>query len=805
LEILHVLAAVGVDIADGFGKAWKPYLYQPELRGREELLTDVIDDVIERGSDHRLIVLAGPSGSGKSRIALEVIGELSVESLGVLIGQCRPDREGTGVLQPFASMIRHVMDHRSPGLAASKETLKRARRVLGPYMPFLAPEQPDRVPSYLPVSVAQIRIETLLTAYSRDEPMVVVIDDLQWADSLTQRALDYFLRNQPLWTFLATLRSDEMTPSLDAILGHEGSRVVPVERLSSGAVQEIIRDMLGQETVPAALSKTVKAYANGNPFFAAACMRALIEEEVLSLDERGCWRICEIPEAFSMPEELLDSLRKRLSFLHVEARTLCEVASSLGRRSPLDVLEDVVALKGVDFDRAVADLAQRQILQWSRRAGSEELEFVHDQLVDLAYHSLANDEERCRRVHRQVVHSLRAKSARGDYVDTGHVAVHLERAGLLEEARLAYFESARQACARHGLAEAETLVMSGLRLSEVEDGPSLAAKIHFAKEVLAIQGRMKEAEKWLRDAVEKTASDVPTLEHAQALQALGRVLMWTGRAGETLEIFAAVREVFRALGNHRNEAKALGHMGIARRNQYRYAEALAHYEEALEITREVGDRSGEGIHLCNAGIVYKEIGQLRRALVHYEAAGKIATDLGDKRLSGIVLGNTGFIDMEQGRYEASFENFRAALQISRNLGDKRREGIWLSCLGRTHRLVGEFDEARKVQSEALELLRKTAVRIGLGVGLCEWGHLNLLAGQTAENELAEAALLAEELSVGPKSDLAVGLTRLQRAADAHARGEKLHFGECLDDVLASDQGESVDRDTAFMETNRWDP
>jgi hypothetical protein len=141
----------------------------------------------------------------------------------------------------------------------------------------------------------------------------------------------------------------------------------------------------------------------------------------------------------------------------------------------------------------------------------------------------------------------------------------------------------------------------------------------------------------------------------------------------------------------------------------------------------------------------------------------------------------GSVHWVQGRYGEALSHLGAALAIAREVGNRQLEGMWLIRLGRVHRLSGGLDAACSHQEDALTLLRETGDQSGIGECLCEQGHLRLVAGEMADDELAEARVIADALSVGPKTDLGKAVARLERAVEAHGRRERLYYGQCLGD------------------------
>lgn len=237
----------------------------------------------------------------------------------------------------------------------------------------------------------------------------------------------------------------------------------------------------------------------------------------------------------------------------------------------------------------------------------------------------------------------------------------------------------------------------------------------------------------------------------------------------------------RAIGDRESEAIWLGNVGVVYLNQGRNEDALTHFKAALAIAKELGDRRGEVRHLGNMGSVRLEQGLFDDALTHFEDALASAQEIGDVRAQGLSLGNIGTVHHCQGRYREALGSYEDALTIARDIEDRRSEAFWLTYLCRTHRSEGAIEKASGFRTEAMAVLREIGVKDVLGECLCEHGHLKLHAGEMADEELCEARAIADELSVGPTTDLGKALTHLERAVEAHGRGEKLFYGQCLED------------------------
>ena len=213
------------------------------------------------------------------------------------------------------------------------------------------------VPADLPPEGALERLFTVLAEsianMAAERPLLLVLDDLHWADDLSLR----FLGQLPATFFadlrlllLGTYRSDEVTPSLRQLLDTRGIETMTVGRLNEAAINSLVADMLALPDAPPSLMEFLVRHSNGNPFFVAEYLRAAVAEGLL-YRESGRWqavvdsRSTDLQGRMALPSSLRDLVSRRLDGLDDRARGLVEAAATLGRDFEIELLQ---AMTGVD-------------------------------------------------------------------------------------------------------------------------------------------------------------------------------------------------------------------------------------------------------------------------------------------------------------------------------------------------------------------------------------------------------------------------------------------------------------------------
>src|SRR6476659_6193922 len=177
-------------------------------------------------------------------------------------------------------------------------------------------------------------IEAMLERAALASPVVICLDDLQWADAGTAaalRALPARLSTVPVGWFL-TGRSGPRSPEvLNAIdhLDRNGAERIVLGPLDQAAVARVAADVLLAEPEPALLDMT--AGASGTPFLLVELLRGLQDEELVRIESGRAALV-----ASQLPARVTDGMRRRLERASGDARRLATVAASLGRRFSLD-------------------------------------------------------------------------------------------------------------------------------------------------------------------------------------------------------------------------------------------------------------------------------------------------------------------------------------------------------------------------------------------------------------------------------------------------------------------------------------
>jgi PAS domain S-box-containing protein len=761
-------------------------LTDPAFVGRESecaRLTTMATNLANAGGG--LCLLDADSGGGKSRLLTEVAnrareaGVLVLEGQGIQHGGQPPFTLLHGVADGLVEALRDD-PARAAALATAVQDVAPAITRALPALAAMLPANP-RAADMGPEEFGDMRslaaLRRLLTsAADRDRPILVVLDDCQWSDSLTVRLLAEMFGDSstvpPHLSVIAAFRAEEV-PAEHPLRRISGAHTLHLGPLSRKSVELLVESMAGP--LPRAALDTVVRLADGNPFMAGAVLRGLVESEALIPDPDG-WtvddsRLSDVQAARRSAAFLV----RRLELLDEAALNLLSVGAVLGKQFDVATAVSIVGLSELAAAAILADARRRRLVWLSTDSSS--CTFFHDKIRESLLARLDVDERR--RLHGLAADGLIRKlgAEPGDVVFD--LAYHLHEAGRLADA-LPY-----------SIASAEL------------------ARSRYALDVAAAHYRMAE---------EAIAAAADQSVRRRVAEGLGDVLMLTGNYGEAREHLTAARE----LVVEPSEAAALdGKLGALAFKQADIPTAKLRLEGALRL---LGRRLPGG-PLLFLGLVWELLVQAghsllprlttgrrsaagrdedflamrlysRLAYLYWFHSGKVACAWA--HLRGMNLAERYLPSSELGQawsehapvmtmlpwYGRGVRYAQRSLDVRRELGDVWGQGQSLNFTGVVKYAASDFPAAQAACDEASRLLRRTGDQ--WEVNTADWNralcHLRVGELRTAVQICEETFATAR--SIGDQTAAGIALSIWARASEGRVPAE------LVQELLAQGNGDA---------------
>jgi tetratricopeptide (TPR) repeat protein len=457
-DVSRELERLGVAGQDAEGLPSRPYLYRPAMVGRADIGARIVtllrSATLGQGA---MAFVGGESGVGKTTLATAVCQAAQRLDMDVVTSVCLPSssRGATGEihgapLHAFVPLLQAVAD------IAITEGRESAAHLLGPHGSVLGAYEPSILDAArtaglgdavsLPAeAMQQIVLATLtdvLSRFAERRPLLLVIDDLQWADDLSLKVLAALqierLTGQKL-VILGTYRSEAVTAELRALADRDGVGRWQLGPLDGDSVQSLVSDMLAMKDVPAPLTRAIARSSAGNPLFVSEYLRSAVDDRTLRRD-RGQWTLAVAPSAgasddeyarlLNLPRSVQDVIARRIDRLGAAARAQLDVAAVAGKRTDLDLLLEVAG--EANEDERLLGLGDLIIHNLLEQTGGG-LAFVHDRAREVTYARM--DADRRRMLHRAVAVAIEARTDTPDAQRLGELAEHWNAAGDPAKAR----------------------------------------------------------------------------------------------------------------------------------------------------------------------------------------------------------------------------------------------------------------------------------------------------------------------------------------------------------------------------------
>ncbi len=611
---------------------------------------------------------------------------------------------------------------------------------------------------------------------SREQPLVLLLDDLQWADEASRQVVGYLMRTavaDPLLIVgLARLEeAEEQSHPLSSWLRQEAAargftsvRLRALTETEVGVEVTRVFERCGGIALPASVPATLHKLTGGNPYFLVETLRFLLEHGLLvRRDEkngpRWAWHDPDglfsggVPDARSsrntaerlvLPASLAAAAGARLDRLTSEVRALVETAAVIGEQFRLRTLAAVEERDETSLEPLLAAASRAGVISESGVSPGEDARFAHTLLRRACY--AAVPARRRRKLHERVAQALEGIYKDGLDRVAPAIAAHLAAAAQPGAALLGYLRASRAAAARGQWREATEAIERARAVADeatrsgIDVDPAAVPALRLAEgESLLATGRLRDSAAALGEAARLAAAAGSPLLEAQAQLRLARARANLGEYADARTAADTAHGRFTALGDGAAAAAALVQLGEIDSALGEYARAVPLLEEALAALDTPGTDPRLVAGAASAlGWALALAGDADRALAYLDRAHELYAAAGDQRLDAHVLRRTHWVHLCRGRYELAVRLAEDAREAFKAVGDAFGEA-------KAELAIGQARVSQGLYEEGAAYLRRTrdATR-ALGDAHCEAEALWLLARAEVETgRHAEGAVLLE--------------------------------------------------------------
>ncbi|MEP7355776.1 MAG: adenylate/guanylate cyclase domain-containing protein, partial [Anaerolineales bacterium] len=673
------------------------------------------------------VALTGEAGLGKSRLVAELRQTQPATPVMWLEGRCTSFGRGVSY-QPWRQVIRQSLGAREDE-AADEVRAKleysacECCHLPGGDIPFL--EAMLAVASEKTLNVVKgytgddlVRqmtdaVRGYLCGQARLQPLVIVLDDLHWADEASLALLENvaeLIPEHPI-LLLGLLRPDPDAPAL-ALAGRVAQRLNPayvteiaLEPLSPDQSRHLLGQLLKIEDLPEMVRAAILEKSEGNPFFVEEVIRSLLDSGHI-IREDGFWRATRAIEKVAIPGTLAGLLSARIDALPDDAKRVAQMSAVIGRSFAFRVIETVcAAAPPAERIAAVApplDLLERQEIVREQPAAPElTYTFKHALTQDAAYTSLL-----LRR--RREFHGRAGRALETLYPDrlaelAPDLAHHFREAEDWPRAAAYALRAASAAERVYALREAIRQYDQAVEALDKAGGDEMqiyAATMGWARAAFKFRPYPEQLERLGRaEQIARRRNDKRGL--AEALHAIGSVHLARGRSMRAVPVFAEAFRLADELGDEALATIPAFHAAFSRMDSDPQG-ALPMFDRAIELARKHSKPEQEAYALAAKGMALARLGRFEESIQAGQASLQIAHDAHSPVTESDVELFAGWALLDMGEAQAALAHGQRGVELAIATDNFDCICGGLACLGYGHMQANDMAQAAGAFREAIE-------------------------------------------------------------------------------------------------------
>jgi serine/threonine protein kinase/tetratricopeptide (TPR) repeat protein len=761
-------------------KTLEGYLLSSRFVGREKEMKLLIYSYEQaRRGEGNIIVIGGEAGIGKSRLIREFRIFTQLQRSHTFLGSAHKDKIGT--LEPFYSVFSALINYIKP---TSK--LKTSLAILFTLFPDLIDGRlKKKLPKLATLDPQQEKLRYfealsgLLNSIATDlGEIIILLEDLHWADDLSFQFLEYLGRNIIDKNILicVTCREEELQerPLFKHMihnLKNQGRLTqVVLGSFSMRSLYEFLDSTITPTSNSSALTRYLLKKTNGNPFFVEEILRTFLKSGGMSIGKK--LKIDDIKK-IQIPETVEDAVLKRVDDLYHSSREIVKIAAVFMRGFTYEMMQKLMGLDDTELSKVLWELKRKQIFiednrvyrfyhatlrevlrkrmnrnEWqklNRRIG-EELEVINKKKIysvveDVAYYFInAKDREK------GIGYGLcAAEKSAGRYASEQAIYYYQGVLGLLDDNELEKLFTIHQKMA---YIEAR----AGYYNNAIKNY-NQALKIHYGTvdEKVSIYGHMayvyesmgnyRHAVRIYKKALEllkktKTAR-LNKLRTIEFIAKMNRTYLMLGDYSHVRRISMKTMQFLRAITGKdvvQLKGSIYGSMGDVEfyGSEYKKGDcdkAIYYYKTAYRYYKMAHNELGIAAVLNNLGNSSQLKFDYRQATNYYKSSIRWSEKIGEQHGVAIKLLNLGGILKERGNYSDALDCFQRALAVSRKIGNPRIMGGSLSEVGSCLLTLCRHREAESYTEQSRIILKTIAWTEKQIYSLMVLAHINQVKGE----------------------------------------------------------------------------
>ena len=752
--------------------------------GREyhkKTVKNLIEKIINR--EGRTLLISGEPGIGKTQLISHAVKNYTDSAFNVLYGRCMFNNEGGLPYHPFVDAIRNNPSHEDDVFtnfitnSNQKRGISISKRI--PLIKTFLNQSSELPQTLLHKEQLWDTILLIFRTIAYDKPLILILDDIQWADKATLDLFSFISRNilkNPV-LLIGIHRPPETLPNIDTKnlvevirqLRIEGLiEKIELERLSKDETKNVICELLDNKLVDDQIIKKIYSQSEGNPLFVYELSNLLKDRgQVKCVNDK--WQLSLNDNIELVSERVQDVIKQRIEPLDLKLKEILQVASCEGEYFQSDILSGCLNISRIELLKLLQSLEKNnQIIHSENKFYRFDHILIREVLYDsiipelkVEYHNMIagwliqrfeHDDIYAARIAHHLISSGDEKGAVKFLLKAANRSKDLYA---IEEA-LRFFNQISEIINKYRITD-ENLTMSvqeGLGDTNISIGKLDKAITHYEiyreraasgshevnltkslrkiAECCRVKGQIEKAEKYCNDALSSAKKINDDKEIMECLNTLAVINANRGEYDKSIKLTEEVLELSNKLNDQKNKSIGLSSLGFAFWHLGNYKPAINNFEEAIDIQRSLGDNRGLSTTLNFLAMAYWKIGQFKDALDCCLESVEIKNSIADYRKIPGSLNVIGDVYREIGDIEKAISYHKQSLSLAENHQNNGAMCDNIRDLGEDYLLLEDFNKSSEYFKKVFDLAKSSGLKWYETRTYISLSELNLKQGKLIE-------------------------------------------------------------------------
>ena len=580
-----------------------------------------------------------------------------------------------------------------------------------------------------------------LKRISQEKPLLIFLDDLQWADPTSLNLIHYIVRNtkNDKIGIIGTYRYEDIIQKYDGkthqlrtwmqnMSREDLFDEIRLNRFNLEETKRLIEIILKNSELKDEFYDKIYRETEGIPLYLIETIKLMIDEGNIAM-EGGKWKIKGNIEELGIPKKIYDVIRRRIDRLKEEDKEILEIASVIGEEFTTDILARVLDMRKIEILKRISNIEKKYMLICSY---NRTYKFSHEKIREVLYEDILPElREEYHRIIGESMEELHRENIDEYIEDIGYhyYKARDERAGrylvlagnkamenYANEEAIRFYEGAIEFIGEEEkfeiykklgdvyaiIGEYKTsLEYYSKALKMAKNGDEIAKIKVRIGDLHEKKGEYKEAKKYYRDALNSLSEK--SMVRAEIYNSISVVEDRRGNYENSIEYAKKAIEI---ADSDKERERGYHNMGTTYLGMGNYELALKFLNKAIEIGERIEDLRQLSADYNNIGIVYRKMGDIENALKYYKKSLKVVKKIGDIGEMGTIYNNMGVIYYKSGRLDEALKYFNNTLKIKEKIGDYYGACLSLHNIGGIHADKGDTKKALEFFRKSLDISKK---------------------------------------------------------------------------------------------------